>query len=229
MCSDAPSFTPELRLQSSFEAESLTRIQQNNTWHINYRPTDEGPIRKSALHQGRNRERRWKMQRFTAYVFHMRAATLGPEAWWTLAAVGRGGRDDLNSHWSTAADVIKGGSFVPLLLERRPSLVIYITFSHLAETFIQSDLQMMTIEAIKTNKRAMKCECYDKSWLAQCSTCSKVFIHIHTHTYIYIYIYMYVCVCVCIQYINIHIHIYIHIHTHIHTYTVKPKLFRHQI
>lgn len=58
--------------------------REYNTWHINYRPADKGPIRKSALHQGRNRERRWKMKSFTAYVFHMRAAT----PWWTLAAVG---------------------------------------------------------------------------------------------------------------------------------------------
>ncbi len=43
-------------------------------------------------------------------------------------------------------------------------LVIYIyiifTFSHLADAFIQSDLQMRTIEAIKTNKRAIICKCY---------------------------------------------------------------------
>lgn len=45
--------------------------REYNTWHINYRPADKGPIRKSALHQGRNRERRWKMKSFTAYVFHM--------------------------------------------------------------------------------------------------------------------------------------------------------------
>ncbi len=43
---------------------------------------------------------------------------------------------------------------------------IYITFSHLADTFIRSDLQMRTLEAIKTNKRATTCKCYDKSWLA---------------------------------------------------------------
>ncbi len=43
---------------------------------------------------------------------------------------------------------------------------IYITFSHLADAFIQSDLQMRTLEAIKTNKRATTCKCYDKSWLA---------------------------------------------------------------
>ncbi len=42
---------------------------------------------------------------------------------------------------------------------------IYIfTFSHLADAFIQSDLQMMTMKAIKTNKRAI-CKCYDKSQL----------------------------------------------------------------
>ncbi len=36
------------------------------------------------------------------------------------------------------------------------------TVNHLADTFIQSDF----IEAIKTNKRATTCKCYDKSWLA---------------------------------------------------------------
>ncbi len=40
------------------------------------------------------------------------------------------------------------------------------TFSHLADTFIQSDLQMRTIEAMKTNKRATTYKCYDKSRLA---------------------------------------------------------------
>ncbi len=38
------------------------------------------------------------------------------------------------------------------------------TFSHLADAFIQSDLQMRTMEAIKINKRAI-CK-YDKSQLA---------------------------------------------------------------
>ncbi len=33
------------------------------------------------------------------------------------------------------------------------------TFSHLADAFIQSDLQMRTIEAIKTSKRATTCRC----------------------------------------------------------------------
>ncbi len=37
---------------------------------------------------------------------------------------------------------------------------------HLADTFIQSDLQMRTMEAIKINKRAMICKCYNKSQLA---------------------------------------------------------------
>ncbi len=40
------------------------------------------------------------------------------------------------------------------------------TFSHLAEAFIQSDLQMRTMEAIKINKRAMIYKCYNKSQLA---------------------------------------------------------------
>ncbi len=37
-----------------------------------------------------------------------------------------------------------------------------ITCIHLADAFIQSDLQMRTIEAIKINKRAMIHECYNK-------------------------------------------------------------------
>ncbi len=40
------------------------------------------------------------------------------------------------------------------------------TFSHLAEAFIQSDLQMRKLEAIETNKKAIICKCYDKSLLA---------------------------------------------------------------
>ncbi len=46
------------------------------------------------------------------------------------------------------------------------SLLLLLLFSHLADAFVQSDLQMMAIEAIKTNKRATTCKCYDKSWLA---------------------------------------------------------------
>ncbi len=42
-------------------------------------------------------------------------------------------------------------------------IYIYLTFSHLADAFIQSDLQMRTIEAIKTNKRAMIYKCCDQS------------------------------------------------------------------
>ncbi len=45
-------------------------------------------------------------------------------------------------------------------------LFIYL-FSHLADAFVHSDLQMRAIEAIKTNKRATTCKCYDKSWLAK--------------------------------------------------------------
>ncbi len=51
-----------------------------------------------------------------------------------------------------------------LVLKFQFSFVIYIniifTFNHLADAFIQSDLHMKTIEAIKTNKRAMTCKCY---------------------------------------------------------------------
>ncbi len=46
------------------------------------------------------------------------------------------------------------------------TLILAITFSNLADAFIQSDLQMRTMEAIKTNKRATTCKCYDKSRLA---------------------------------------------------------------
>ncbi len=38
--------------------------------------------------------------------------------------------------------------------------------SHLADAFIQRDLQMRTIEAIKTKKRATTCKCYYKYQLA---------------------------------------------------------------
>ncbi len=41
-----------------------------------------------------------------------------------------------------------------------------LTFSHLADTFIQSGLQMMKIKAIKSSKRAIMCKCYDKYQLA---------------------------------------------------------------
>ncbi len=48
------------------------------------------------------------------------------------------------------------------------------TFSHLADTSIQSDLRileaMRTMEAIKIIKRAMICKCHNKSQLAWCST-----------------------------------------------------------
>ncbi len=37
---------------------------------------------------------------------------------------------------------------------------------HLADDFIQIDLQMRTMEAIKINKRATICKCYNKSQLA---------------------------------------------------------------
>ncbi len=37
---------------------------------------------------------------------------------------------------------------------------------HLADAFIQSNLQMRTMTAIKINKRAMICKCYNKSQLA---------------------------------------------------------------
>ncbi len=41
-------------------------------------------------------------------------------------------------------------------------IYIYIIFKfcYLADTFIQSDLQMRTMEAIKTNKTAIICKCY---------------------------------------------------------------------
>ncbi len=44
--------------------------------------------------------------------------------------------------------------------------IYYIKFSHLADAFTQSDLQMRTLEAIKTNKRPTTCKWYGKSWLA---------------------------------------------------------------
>ncbi len=59
------------------------------------------------------------------------------------------------------------------------------TFSHLADTFIQSDLQMRTIEAIKTNKRAIKCKCYNKSWLAQFIVTNLLYL-LFMHVFIYL-------------------------------------------
>ncbi len=45
-------------------------------------------------------------------------------------------------------------------------IYLFYLFSHLADAFIQIDLQMRTIEAIKTNKRATTCKYYNKSRLA---------------------------------------------------------------
>ncbi len=53
--------------------------------------------------------------------------------------------------------------------------ILHLHFIHLADAFIQSVLQRMTIEAIKTNKRATTCKRYDKSRLAERSTCSKFY------------------------------------------------------
>ncbi len=48
--------------------------------------------------------------------------------------------------------------------ENKPCWFIFtFIFSNLADAFIQSNLQMRTIEAIKTNKRAMIYKCCDKS------------------------------------------------------------------
>ncbi len=42
---------------------------------------------------------------------------------------------------------------------------ITFTFSHLADAFMQGNLQMRTMEAIKINKREIICKCYNKSQL----------------------------------------------------------------
>ncbi len=55
---------------------------------------------------------------------------------------------------------------------RHPGTTSYLrreqrfTMSHLADAFIQSHLQIIKIEAIKTIKRAIMCKCSDKSRLA---------------------------------------------------------------
>ncbi len=55
-----------------------------------------------------------------------------------------------------------------------PNFIFFFhLYLHLADTFIQSNLQMRTTEAIKTNKRAIICKCYGKSRLALRSTLSK--------------------------------------------------------
>ncbi len=56
--------------------------------------------------------------------------------------------------------------FIFLQIINPVHFILFYLFSHLADAFVQSDLQMRAIEAIKTNKRATICKCYDKSWLA---------------------------------------------------------------
>ncbi len=58
-------------------------------------------------------------------------------------------------------------SYFPQIILKKESLFHYITFtfSHVADAFIQSNLQMRTMEAIKINKKAI-CKCYNKSQLA---------------------------------------------------------------
>ncbi len=48
------------------------------------------------------------------------------------------------------------------------------TFSLLADAFIQSDLEMRTMEAIKINKRVIICKCYNKPQLN-----SLHYLHLH--------------------------------------------------
>ncbi len=45
------------------------------------------------------------------------------------------------------------------------AIIKYIYINHLADAFIQRHLQMRTIEAIKTNKGAIICKCYDNTRL----------------------------------------------------------------
>ncbi len=66
-------------------------------------------------------------------------------------------------------------------------IIVIILFTFI---FIQSDLQMRTVEAIKTNKTAIKFKCYDKFRLAQRTTLSKfvcLFIYIYIYTHIGLY------------------------------------------
>ncbi len=48
-------------------------------------------------------------------------------------------------------------------------------------TFIQIELQMKTIEAMKISERAMMGKCCNKSRLDEHSTCSKAYIYIYIH------------------------------------------------
>ncbi len=52
--------------------------------------------------------------------------------------------------------------YISIILDHTFFLYLFL-FRHLADAFIQSDLQMRTLEAIKINKRAMIWKCYDKS------------------------------------------------------------------
>ncbi len=47
----------------------------------------------------------------------------------------------------------------------------------------QSDLQMRTIQAIKTNKRAIISKCCGKSRLPNAVHIARVYTHTHTHTH----------------------------------------------
>ncbi len=61
---------------------------------------------------------------------------------------------------------MKGSDSLQMLISVCIYIHITFTFSHLADYFIQSDLQIRTMEAIKINKRAMIYKCYNKYQLA---------------------------------------------------------------
>ncbi len=72
-----------------------------------------------------------------------------------------------------------------LLVYIYTTVYITFTFSHLADVFIQSDLQMRTKEAIKINKRAITCKCYNMSQLA-----CIIYMNFNLNTYtVIIYLY----------------------------------------
>ncbi len=76
-------------------------------------------------------------------------------------------------HKSSSATVNEEDRFLECAADILIGLKHTFTFSHLADTFIQSDLQMRTMEAI--NKIAMIYKSYDKSQLALGSTLTRFF------------------------------------------------------
>ncbi len=87
----------------------------------------------------------------------------GLHMWSFCTRAPSGFQDELNSHYITC---VLGNAHNNRVKIGKIILFSTFTFSLLADAFIQSDLQMRTMEAIKINKRAMIRKCYNKSQFA---------------------------------------------------------------